>query len=273
MAEYYYALPDYTYTSVKETNPKLKAAATKALALDDDQAEAHATLAGAYDNDWDWDAATREYQRALQLDPNNSRNHVLYGLHFVTLGKMDESIAQMQRALQLDPLNLNAMTNLGASYFSARRYEEAIAQLNKVLEIDPDYAGAYQFLSLIYEAQGKYDLWLDAAEKSAALNKDADALAVYKAARLEYAKAGYRAANRRIAEVLQEQSKRIYIDPELIASAYIASGDKDKAFFWLEKAFAEKSDLLRLLKTAKTFDSLRSDPRYADLLRRMNLTQ
>jgi TolB-like protein/Tfp pilus assembly protein PilF len=273
MAEYYYALPDYTYTSIKETNPKLKAAADKALALDDSQAEAHAMLAGAYDNDWEWAAAEREYERALQLDPNNSRNHVLYGLHFVTLGKMDESIAQMQRALQLDPLNLNAMTNLGASYFSARRYEEAIAQLNKVLEIDPDYAGAYQFLSLIYEAQGKYDLWLDEAEKSAALNKDADALAVYKAARLEYAKAGYRAANRRITEVLQEQSKRIYIDPELIASAYIASGDKDKAFFWLEKAFADKSDLLRLVKTAPTFDSLRSDPRYADLLRRMNLPQ
>ena len=273
MAEYYYALPDYTYTSIKETNPKLKAAADKALALDDSQAEAHAMLAGAYDNDWEWAAAEREYERALQLDPNNSRNHVLYGLHFVTLGKMDESIAQMQRALQLDPLNLNAMTNLGASYFSARRYEEAIAQLNKVLEIDPDYAGAYQFLSLIYEVQGKYDLWLDAAEKSAALNKDADALAVYKAARWEYAKAGYRAANKRIAEVLQEQSKRIYIDPEFIASAHIASGDKDKAFIWLEKAFADKSDLLRLVKTAPTFDSLRSDPRYADLLRRMNLPQ
>src|SRR6202045_1286521 len=132
LAEYYYVLPDYTYISIKETNPKLKAAATKALSIDDGQAEAHAMLAGVYDNDWEWAAAEREYERALQLDPNNSRTHVLYGLHFVTLGKVDESIAQMQRALQLDPLNLNAMTNLGISYFSARRYEEAIAQLNKV---------------------------------------------------------------------------------------------------------------------------------------------
>jgi tetratricopeptide (TPR) repeat protein len=138
---------------------------------------------------------------------------------------MDESIAQMQRALQLDPLNLNAMSNLGASEFASRRYDEAVAQLNKVLEVDPNYATAHQFLSLVYEAQGKYDLWLDEMEKTATLNKDADALAVYKAARLEYAKAGYRAANKRIAEVLQEQSKRIYIDPEFIASVYIASGD------------------------------------------------
>jgi hypothetical protein len=90
---------------------------------------------------------------------------------------------------------------------------------------------------------------------------------------LEYAKAGYRAANKRIAEVFQERSKRVYIDPVNIASAYTASDDKDKAFFWLEKALADKSDLLRIVKTAQTFDSLRSDPRYADLLRRMNLPQ
>ena len=271
LAEYYYVLPDYTYISIKETNPKLKAAATKALSIDDGQAEAHAMLAGVYDNDWDWAAAEREYERALQLDPNSSRINILYSLHFVTLGKMDESIARTQRALQLDPLNLNAMTNLGASLMGARRYDEAIAQLNKVLEIDPNYGSAHQFLSLVYEAQGKYDLWLDEMEKAASVNKDVDLLAVNKSARLEYAKAGYRAANKRIAEVLQEQSKRGYIDPENIASAYAASGGKDNAFFWLEKAFAEKSDLLRILKTGQTFDSLRSDPRYADLLRRMNI--
>jgi eukaryotic-like serine/threonine-protein kinase len=273
LAEYYYVLPDYTYASITETNPKLKAAANKALSLDDSQAEAHAMLAGAYDNDWEWAAAEREYERALQLDPNNSRNHVLYGLHFVTLGKMDESVAQMQRALQLDPLNLNAMINLGASDYNARRYDQSIVELNKALEIDPDYAGAHLFLSWDFEAQGKYDLWLDEWEKAATLNKDADQLALNKAARLEYARAGYRAANKRIAEVLQEQSKRAYIDPENIAVAYAVSDDKDKAFYWLEKAFAEKSNLLRLLKTSSYFDHLRSDPRYADLLRRMNIPQ
>jgi eukaryotic-like serine/threonine-protein kinase len=273
MAEYYYVLSDYTYTPMQESIPKLKAAITKALAIDDGQPEAHALLAGAYDSELDWAAAAREYERALQLDPNNSRTHVLYGLHFVTLGKMDESIAQTQTALQLDPLNLNAMTNLGASYMGARHYDQSVAQLNKVLEIDPNYGSAHQFLSLLYEAQGKYDLWLEEMEKTATLSKDADLLAVNKAARLEYAKAGYRAANKRIAEVLQEQSKRVYIDPVNIASAYAASDDKDKAFFWLEKAFAEKSDLIRILKTAQTFDSLRSDPRYADLLRRMNIPQ
>jgi eukaryotic-like serine/threonine-protein kinase len=271
MAEYYYVLSDYTYTPTRETNPKLKAAATRALAIDDGQAEAHALLAGAYDNDWEWAAAAREYERALQLDPNSSRIHVLYGLHFVTIGNNEESIAHYQKAAQLDPLNLNAITNVGAAYFTVRRNDEAIAQLNKALEIDPNYAAAHQFLSFVYEAQGKYDLWLDESEKAASLANDADLLAVFKAARVEYTRAGYRAATKRIAEVLQEQSKRVYIDPALIAGAYGILGDKDKAFFWLEKAFAEKSDLLRLLKTSSYYDSLRSDPHYADLLRRMNL--
>jgi tetratricopeptide (TPR) repeat protein len=131
----------------------------------------------------------------------------------------------------------------------------------------------HEFLSLIYEAQGKYDQWLDEDEKSATLNKDANRLALLKAAREEYTRAGYRAAQKRIAETLEQQSKRIYIDPMSIAIAYASFGDKDKAFFWLEKSFAEKSDLLRILKTARPFDSLRSDPRYADLLRRMNIPQ
>ena len=273
LAEYYYVLPDYTYTSIKESNPKLKAAATKALSIDDTQAEAHALLAGAYDNDWDWAAAAREYERALQLDPNSSRINILYTLHFVSVGNIDQAIAHVQRAAQLDPLNLNVMINLGATYFSARRYDQAIAQLNKAVEIDPNYAAAHVFLSSDYEAQGKYDLWLDEAEKTATLNKDADQLAVLEVARLEYARAGYLAANKRIAEVLEEQSKRVYIDPVNIAVAYAILNDKDKAFFWLEKAFAEKSGAIRTLKTVPSFDHLRSDPRFADLLRRMNIPQ
>jgi tetratricopeptide (TPR) repeat protein len=239
----------------------------------DSQAEAHALLAGAHDNDWEWSAAEREYERALQLDPNSSRINILYTLHFVTGGNIDQGIAHVQSAEQLDPLNLNVIINLGATYFSARRYDQSIVQLNKAVEIDPNYAATHVFLSSDYEAQGKYDLWLDEAEKTATLNKDADQLVVLKAARLEYARAGYLAANKRISEVLEEQSKRGYIDPVNIAVAHAILDDKDKAFFWLEKAFAEKSGAIRTLKTVPSFDHLRSDPRFADLLRRMNIPQ
>jgi serine/threonine protein kinase/Tfp pilus assembly protein PilF len=273
MAEYYYVLSDYTYTPMQESMPKLKAAVSRALALDEGQAEAHALLAGAYDSAWDWDSAAREYERALQLDPSSSRTHVLYSLHFITLGRVDDSIAQIHRALELDPLNLNAMSNLGASYMSAKRFDEAVAQLNKVLDVDPNYPSGHQFLSFVYEAQGKYQLWLDEAEKTASLLKDPEGLAVNKAARLEFARGGYRAANKRIAEVLQEQSRRVYIDPVNIASAYAAADDRDKTFFWLDKALAEKSDLTRILKTTHAFDPLRSDPRFTAILKRMNLPQ
>jgi tetratricopeptide (TPR) repeat protein len=273
LAEYYDVLPDYTYTSNNESSPKLKAAATKALSIDETQPEAHALLAGAYDNEWDWGAAAREYERALQLDPNSSRTNVLYGLHFLTLGKPEDAFAHFQRGQRLDPLNLNAMCNLGGVYFNTGHYNQAITQLNKALEIDTNYPNTHLFLSITYDLQGKYDLWLEEWEKYAILSHDEDALALAKAVHAEFSRSGYRAAVQRWAEVLQEQSKSIYIDPEAIAEPYAVLGDKDKAFLWLEKAYSEKSDGLRVLKLSKYFDSLRADPRYAHLLRRMNNPQ
>jgi serine/threonine protein kinase/lipoprotein NlpI len=273
LAEYYDVVNDYTFTPVSESSPKLKAAATKALSIDDTLAEAHALMAGAYDNDWDWAAATREYERALQLDPNSSRTHVLYGLHFVGLGMNDQGMAQFQRAVQLEPLNLNAMTNVGAAYFNVKLYDQSVAQLKKALEIDPNYASAHQFLSFTYQVQGKYDLWLEEAQKAANLDNDTEEMAFVKAVSLEYNKAGYHAALKRSAEFQEEQAKRVYVDPAYIAITYATLGDKDKTFLWLGKAFAERSDGLRVLKTNPNYDSVRSDPRYADLLRRMNLPQ
>ncbi|MDP9146028.1 MAG: protein kinase [Acidobacteriota bacterium] len=273
LAEYYYVVPDYTYISVKETNPKLKAAATKALALDDAQPEAHALLAGAYGNDWDWTAAGREFERALALNPNNSRTHVMYGLHLETLGDHTHAIAHIRRAIELDPLNLNAMANLAATYAFTRQSDKAIEQCNKMLEIDPNYASAHVFLALNYFIQGKYELWLDEAEKGARLNNDAEYLAIIRATHQQYTRSGFRAAMERMAELQVEQSKRMYVDPAVIAGNYANLREPDKAFAWLEKSYEEKSDLLRILKTSPDFDSLRSDPRYTDLLRRMNLPQ
>src|SRR5882672_6689171 len=118
-------------------------------------------LAGVYDSEWDWAAAAREYERALQLDPNSSRIHALYALHFVSLGNIDEADRHDNKAVELDPLNLNALLSVGANHLGAKRYEEAIVHLKKVMEIDPNYPPAHQFLAFVYEAQGKYDLWLD----------------------------------------------------------------------------------------------------------------
>jgi serine/threonine protein kinase/Tfp pilus assembly protein PilF len=271
LAEYYVVLPDYTPTPVKETGPNAKAFARKALALDESQAEAHAVLASADDDTWDWAAAEREFQRALELNPNSARTHVLYSIHLEFLGKMDEVFVHLRRAIDLDPLNLNGLDNLAEAYIYTGQYAQSIEQSRKVLEIDPTFVGAHNRLAWAYELSGKYDLWLDESEKAARLRNDSDALARVEATKREYTKSGYPGAMKRFVALREEQAKHIYVDPALIARRHALLGEKDQAFAWLEKAYSEKSAQLRYLKVSPELDSLRSDPRYADLLKRMGL--
>jgi serine/threonine protein kinase/tetratricopeptide (TPR) repeat protein len=273
LSEYYAVLPEYTYTPAREARPKVKAAAARALAIDDTLAEAHSLLAGADDRDWDWAAAEREFQRALELDPNNARTHVLYSLHLEFLGKMDEALKNLRRAIALDPLNLNGLDNLAEAYIYTGQYAESIEEGKKIVEIDPAFANVHYHLSQAYFCTGKYDLWLEEWEKLDTLAKDSEDLALAEAAKREYVKSGYRGALRRVVALQEEQVKRMYVDPAIVASNYALLGEKDKAFAWLEKAYAEKSAFIVYLKPFPQFDSLRSDPRYADLLKRMGLPQ
>ncbi|MFI5058394.1 MAG: protein kinase [Candidatus Acidiferrales bacterium] len=273
LAEYYAVISDYTAVPYSETIPKAKTYATRALAIDDTQAEAHALLAAAYSTGWDWAAAEREFERALELNPNLSRTHVFYGFHFDFLGNHEQALLHFRRAVELEPLNLNANENLGREYFFSKQYDQAIEQEKKTLEIDPTFAAAHFDLSNVYHFTGKYDLWLEEWENSARLYNDAEDLALVKAVKQEYAKSGYRSAIKRLVALQEEQAKRIYVDPAWIAGSYALLGEKDQAFSWLEKAFREKSGFLPYIKTSPYFDSLRSDPRYADLLKRMGLPQ
>ncbi len=271
LAEYYAVISDYTYIPYSESNPKVKTYATRALAIDDNQAEAHTLLAVAHDSDWEWAAAAREYERALELNPNLSRTHVLYGYHFDYLGNHEQALLHFRRAVELEPLNLNANDNLAGEYFSSKQYEQAIEQEKKTLEIDPTDANSHSILSRIYLFTGKYDLWLAQWEKAASLNNDPEDMANVKAVKQEYAKSGFHGAMKRLVALQEEQPKRIYIDPGWIAGNYALLGEKDRAFSLLEKAYREKSGFLANIKSAPPFDSLRSDPRYADLLKRMGL--
>ncbi len=273
LAEYYSVISDYTYISVRETNPKSKTYATRALAIDDTQAEAHALLALAYDTDWEWAAAAREFERALGLEPNLSRTHVLYGLHFDYLGNREQALAHMRRAVELDPLNLNANENLSTEFLFSKQYDRAIEYEKKTIEIDPTYPKSHLNLAASYLLTGRYDLWLEEWEKVARLNNDSEDLTLVKAVSQEYAKSGFRGAMKRLVALKEEQAKRIYIDPAGIATNYALLGEKDRAFSWLEKAYREKSGFLPMIKSDPSFDSLRSDPRYADLLKRMGLPQ
>jgi eukaryotic-like serine/threonine-protein kinase len=272
LAEYYSALPDYTSIPLREALPNLKFFAMRALAIDDTQAEAHALLGRANDAEWEWAAATREFERALDLDPNGARTHVLYALHLENLGKLDEVLVHVRRAIELDPLNLNGLDNLAEAYIYTRQYAQCIEEAKKVLEIDPTFASAHYHLSYCYELSGKYDLWLEEWEKGARILNDPE-LPFVEAARRQYPKSGHSDVLKRLVAFEGHIAKGTYIDPAWTANHYAVLGDKDKAFARLEKAYAEKSTTIRYLKVDPGFDSLRSDPRYADLLKRMGLPQ
>jgi len=272
LAEYYATIPVYTHTPARAANPRAKAAAERALAIDESLAEAHALLGGNEDIEWDWAAAEREFQRALELNPNDARTHVLYAIHLEFLGRMNEVFEHLRRATEIDPLNLNGLDNLAEAYLYTRQYNRTIEESKKIVEIDPTFANVHIHLSQAYLYSGKYDLWLDEWEKTATLNDDPEDLALVRAVRKEYSKSGFHVAMTRLAELQQEQSNRFYIDPAFIATDYAIIGNKDQAFAWLEKAYAEKSAFIEYIKAAPDYDSLRSDPRYTDLLKRMGLS-
>ena len=273
LAEYYAVVSDYAPIPSSESNPPTKINAKKALAVDDAVAEAHAVLGIAYDTDWAWSDAEREFQRALALDPNNSRTQFLYAYHLDYLGNFDESLAHYKRAVELDPLNLTASFNFAAEHLSKRQYDTTIEMLKKTLEIDPNFAATHCNLSAAYLFKGDYESWLVELEKCNRLNNDADGLARVEAAKQELPKTGFRGALRRVIALQEQQSKRIYIDPLWTAESHALLGEKDQAFAWLEKAYGEKSGRLAGIKGDPALDSLHSDPRYANLLKRMGLPQ
>jgi tetratricopeptide (TPR) repeat protein len=169
-------------------------------------------------------------------------------------------------------VDLNGLDNLAEAYLYTRQYNRTIEEGKKIVEIDPTFANVHIHMSQAYLYSGKYDLWLDEWEKTATLNDDPEDLALVRAVRKEYSKSGFHAAMTRLAELQQEQSKRFYIDPAFIAADYAIIGDKDQAFAWLEKAYAEKSVFIEYIKAVPHYDSLRSDPRYTDLSKRMGLS-
>ena len=233
LADYYIVLPDYAPVPSAETTSKIRGAAEKALALDDQLAEAHSALAGAYWSDWKWDDADREFKRALELNPKYANGHHWYGLFLSWSGRHhEEAIAHMKRAIELDPLNLRFNSNLGQVYWNAKQDQAAMEQLKKTVELDPNFADVHGFLSYIYRSEGNYDLWLSEWGKNAALNNDPEEVKIANAAAEAYRRSGRRAA---VAEIDRAAhaigQKQRYLDPGIIAVDYAVIGDKDAAFF------------------------------------------
>jgi TolB-like protein/DNA-binding winged helix-turn-helix (wHTH) protein/Flp pilus assembly protein TadD len=249
---------------------KSRAAARKALLLDDKLAEAHASLAFViYSYDWDWIGAETEFKRAIALNPNYPTAHQWYSELLNNLGRKEDALAQAQAALTLDPVSVNAGQNMARAHYFARRFDEAIETTRKTLELDPSFAIAHLRLGRAYAAKAMYGPAVKEFQQFSTLSGDIPlATASIGNAR---ARSGDRAGAMRSLDELTKLSKRGRVPSICFALVQVGLGDNDQALSWLEKAYQERSDFLLVLKVDPLFDPLRPDPRFQQLLRRIGL--
>jgi eukaryotic-like serine/threonine-protein kinase len=265
-----YADASGVYLSVGEAMPRVRAAAEHALRLDGTLAEAHALLGYIKGTqDWRWTEAEQELQRTIALRPSYARAYEAYGHILMIQGHADAAIAAMTRARDLDPLSDLINANLGWFYYLARRYQEALAWSRRLVELDPKLVAAHYNLGMVYGQIGRHSEAVAAFQAARDLdptNWPTSALLCH-----EYASGGDRERAQQLLPELMQQAMQGRLDPAWIGLIYTALGDKDHAFIWLEKAYRLNSDTLLFLKVDPKYDSLHSDPRYSDMVKRLKL--
>ncbi len=271
LADCYSSLAEYNIVLPKEAFPRANEAALKALEIDDTLAEAHTSLAKIKTvYDWDRSGADREFRRAIELNPSYATAHQWYGEALGQMGRLNEAVAQYKRALELDPLSLVINRNMGFIFIVEREYDQAIEQERKTLEIEPNFGGARYLLGQAYILKSLYKEAIAEAEKDVLISpRSVDALSWLG---YTYAVAGGRAEALKVIDKLTQLSKQMHVPPSYMAAIHVGLVEKDKAFEWLEKGYEERSIGFGFgINPDPIWDPLRSDPRFADLLRRMNL--
>jgi TolB-like protein/DNA-binding winged helix-turn-helix (wHTH) protein/Tfp pilus assembly protein PilF len=271
LADAYYTLGDKDPAmSYNEAMAKSRMAAMRALELDDTLAEAHLSLAVVkLDYDWDWPGAEREFTRAIELNPSYTPAHHEFSHYLIAMGRADESLRESNRALELEPLSVKMNVHLAWHYLYTRQYDEAIAQCKKTLEMSPNYIRAHNFMGVAYLKKGMYAEAIRELQKAVSLKGEGmEAVGVLGHA---YAAAGRREDALRSLAELRGVSERGYVSPWDQAIIYTGLGDKEQAFYWLEKAYEERHGGMTLLRQHLLLDSLRSDPRFASLVQRVGL--
>jgi serine/threonine protein kinase/tetratricopeptide (TPR) repeat protein len=269
LADCYLLLPEYGRIPKKEVLPKAKAAVSKALEIDDKLAEAHTSLAMIMRYESDFVGAEREFKRAIELNPNYATGHHWYGDSLEAKGRLDEALEEIKRALQLDPLSLIINMALGEIFYCKREYDQAIQQYSKTLELDPNFAVGRQGLGECYRQKGMFEEAIAEFQKARILYGNSP----YGLGDLgnAYALSGEKTKAVEVLTNLKELSEQGYSLNYDIAFIYCGLGDKEKAFEWLEKAYKEKEEGMEYLKVDPAWESLRSDPRFKSLLKRLNL--
>jgi TolB-like protein/Tfp pilus assembly protein PilF len=270
LADTYAYLPFFHGVSPREAMPKAKTAAAKAVEIDDHLAEPHVSLGYvSFIYDGDWSAAGKHFEQALALNPTYTGAHTFYAFYLSSLGRSEEALAVAKRAVDRDPASPAISHSLAVQLYLARQFDQAIEQAHNTLEMDARFAISYQVLGEVYLSKGMCREALLALEQFSALSRSSAtsrALLAYSHARL-----GEHSAALRTIEELTAASKHSLVPALLFALIYAALDDRDQAFSWLEKAYEERFYRLAYLKVDALWDALRSDSRFADLLRRVGI--
>jgi len=279
LARVYVLAPVFRVSRPAECMPKAREAAIRALALDDTLSEAHTTLAFVKAHfDYDWPGAEHEHRRALELNPSDPNAHFFYSNSYLSpFGRHDEAIAEMKTAVAMDPLSLPTQSFLGRTYQWARRYDEALAQFQKTNRLDANFAINHERLAHLFTYTGKFGDAIDAETKARMLAGEDPKSALAKAEELRAALVarGPRGYWETVLELssAKENPPEAYVGSYGLAIVYTRLGEKEKALDCLEQAYAERQLAMTEIGMESAFDTLRSEPRFAALLRRVGLSR
>jgi serine/threonine-protein kinase len=269
LADCYLVLEEHAGLSAGESLPKARDAADRALELNDSLAEAHASSAFIYMNLWRWAEAEKEFKRAISLNPNYPTAHHWFSIYLRVKGRLDDALEEIKRAQVLDPLSPIISNNVSDVYILKKDFNRAIAECQNAIELDPNFPLAYQGLGIAYLKQQRYEEATAAFMKEVELSKrSAESISDLGYC---YAIRGKRPDALQILKEAEEKYARRESIGQYVARVYAGLGDKDQAFAWLEKDFQQRSGVLPFITWWFTFEDLRNDPRYTDLVRRMGL--
>jgi TolB-like protein/Tfp pilus assembly protein PilF len=267
-----YINQDDWFITPRQAGPRARDAAKKALALDETDVEAHVALAIEEQwYEWDWAASEREFKRAIELKPDSGDAHGYYSWFLPPMRRNDEAVAEAERALRIDPISTGLNGNLGSVFVFTHRWDKAIEQLRAAIDLDHGYWFDYCFLGRAYEQKGRLPEAIATFQRGLTLEGNTE---LWSGLGHAYAASGNKAEAQKVLDHLKELSTHSYVAPYNVAVIYVGLGEKDEAFAWLNRAYEERSyTLAEYLTTDARLDTLHSDPRFAELVRRIGLPQ
>jgi TolB-like protein/Tfp pilus assembly protein PilF len=267
IADCYSSLGWFMILPPNEAYPKAKIAALRALEMDKELSEAHASLAWvALNYDWNFAEAEQAFKRAIELEPNYATAHQWHAFNLMAMGRFDEAVAESKRANEIDPSSLSINVAVGTALYFSRQYAAAAEQFRKSIELDPVHTGPRIWLSRTYAQRNEFDLAIAEAQKALSLDDSGDNRAWLAYC---YAVAGRRSETRRELAKLTRSTEPTSVTPYFLAAVHAGLGENAEAVRWLEKAYEQRSDWMPYLRADSTFDGLREDRRFTALLTRI----